>query len=100
MLILGDAHLAEDAVQDTLLKAWKGLNGYQGQASEKTRLTTIAVNVCRDYRRLNWFRRRADEETLLEQIPAPPTSEPQDDLILRAVLHLQLRYREPILLYY
>jgi len=35
VLILGDAHLAEDAVQDTLLKAWKGLNGYQGQASEK-----------------------------------------------------------------
>lgn len=100
MLILGDAHLAKDAAQDTLLKAWKGLNGYQGQASEKTWLTTIAVNVCRDYRRLNWFRRRADEETLLEQIPAPPTSEPQDDLILRAVLHLQSRYREPILLYY
>ena len=68
MLILGDAHLAEDAVQDTLLKAWKGLNGYQGQASEKNWLTTIAVNVCRDYRRLNWFRRRADEELSLIHI--------------------------------
>lgn len=100
VLILGDIHLAEDAVQDTLLKAWRGLRGFQGQSSEKTWLTSIAVNVCRDYRRLSWFRRRADEDILLEQIPAPPAAEPQDDLILRAVLHLQPRYREPILLYY
>ena len=100
LLLLGDAHLAEDAVQDTMLKAWRGMDGFAARASEKTWLTTIAVNVCRDYRRLHWYRKRLDGETLLEQIPAPPDAEPQDDEILRQVLAFAPKYREPVLLYY
>lgn len=100
LLLLRDPHLAEDAVQDTMLKAWRGLEGFEARASEKTWLTAIAVNVCRDYRRLYWYRKRLDGEALLEQIPAPPDAEPQDDEILRQVLALAPRYREPVLLYY
>lgn len=36
LLLLGDPHLAEDAVQDTMLKAWRGLDNYAQRASEKT----------------------------------------------------------------
>ena len=100
LLLLGDPHLAEDAVQDTMLKAWRGLDGYARRASEKTWLTTIAVNVCRDYRRLYWYRRRLDSEALVEQIAARRDAEPQDDEILRQVLALAPKYREPVLLYY
>ena len=100
LLLLSDPHLAEDAVQDTMLKAWRGLDNIEARASEKTWLTTIAVNVCRDYRRLCWYRRRLDGGELLEQIPAPPDAEPQDDEILRQVLALAPKYREPVLLYY
>ena len=100
LLLLSDPHLAEDAVQDTMLKAWRRLDDFEARASEKTWLTTIAVNVCRDYRRLCWYRRRLDSGELLEQIPAPPDAEPQDDEILRQVLALAPKYREPVLLYY
>ena len=100
VLLLRDAHLAEDAVQDTLLKAWRALDRFEARASEKTWLTTIAVNVCRDYRRLYWYRKRVDGETLLEQIPAPPDAEPMDDAVLRQVLELRPVYRETVLLYY
>lgn len=64
LLLLRDPHLAEDAVQDTMLKAWRGLDRFEARASEKTWLTAIAVNVCRDYRRLYWYRKRLDSEEL------------------------------------
>ena len=94
LLLLRDPHLAEDAVQDTMLKAWRGLEQFKQRASEKTWLTAIAVNVCRDYRRLYWYRKRLDSEELLEQLPAPPDAEPQDDEVLRQVLALAPKYRD------
>lgn len=100
ILLLHDPHLAEDAVQDTMLKAWRGLEHFAARSGEKTWLTRIAVNVCRDYRRLYWYRKRLDGEALLEHIPAPPDAEPQDDEVLRQVLALAPKYREPVLLYY
>ena len=47
-----------------MLKAWRGLDRFEARASEKTWLTAIAVNVCRDYRRLYWYRKRLDSEEL------------------------------------
>lgn len=41
LLLLRDPHLAEDAVQDTMLKAWRGLDSFEARASEKTWLTAI-----------------------------------------------------------
>ena len=92
LLLLRDPHLAEDAVQDTFFRAWRS-GGFRGESGEKTWLTAIAVNVCRDYRRLYWYRKRLDSEELLEQIPAPPDAEPQDDEILRQVLALAPKYQ-------
>ena len=48
---LRDITLAQDAVQDTFLKAYQAMASFRGEASEKTWLMTIAMNVCRDYRR-------------------------------------------------
>jgi RNA polymerase sigma-70 factor (ECF subfamily) len=46
--MLGSAHDADDAVQETLLRAWRGLLGFRGNSSVKTWLYRIATNVCVD----------------------------------------------------
>ena len=95
---LGDATLAEDAVQETFLKAWKGYERFRGQASEKTWLMRIAINTCKDVRRSAWFR-HVDRSTALESLPEPraPFSA-EDDAVTRAVMGLRPKYREVVLL--
>ena len=57
LLLLGDRASAEDALQDTFVKAWRGLDGFRGDANERTWLTRIAVNTCRDCLKSAWRRR-------------------------------------------
>ena len=44
--MLGSTADAEDAVQDALLRAWRGLSGFQGRSSFSSWLYRIATNVC------------------------------------------------------
>ncbi len=44
--MLGSVYDAEDAVQETLLRAWRGLSGFQGRSSVRSWLYTIATNTC------------------------------------------------------
>jgi RNA polymerase sigma-70 factor (ECF subfamily) len=46
--MLGSLHDAEDALQDTLLRAWRGLPGFGGRSSTRSWLYTIATNACLD----------------------------------------------------
>lgn len=55
--MLGSPFEAEDAVQDTLLRAWRGLDRFEGRAAVRSWLYRIATNVCLDM--LNGRQRRA-----------------------------------------
>jgi RNA polymerase sigma-70 factor, ECF subfamily len=46
--MLGSVHDAEDALQDALLRAWRGLSGFEGRSSLRSWLYTIATNTCLD----------------------------------------------------
>ncbi len=70
--MLGSFQDAEDALQDTLLAAWQGLEAFQGRASLRTWLYRIATNRCLDARR-SASRRQAKEWDVPNVEPPEPT---------------------------
>jgi len=56
--MLGSLADAEDQVQETLLSAWRGIDGFEGRASVRSWLYRIATNGCLDV-----LRRRPRRET-------------------------------------
>ena len=97
-LILGDRALAEDAAQETFIRAWKSMAQFKGDASPKTWLTRIAINVCRNMRRTAWFRH---VDRRMEDLPEQAASFPfPDNTVITEVTKLPDKYREVILLRY
>ena len=95
---LGDSSLAEDAVQETFLKAWKGFDAFRGASQEKTWLMRIAINTCKDVRRSAYFR-HIDRKTSLDELPEgvyPFAME--DDTLTRSIMALKPPLMEAVLL--
>jgi len=72
--ILGSAEDAEDALQETLLPAWRGLGGFDGQASLRSWLFRVATNRCLDVVRAWRGRPRGAPAGLDIEPPAPTRS--------------------------
>ena len=55
-LYLKDYYLAEDATQETFIKAMKSYDSFLHNSNEKTWLIRIAINSCKNIMRTKWFR--------------------------------------------
>ncbi len=68
--MLGSGSEAEDAVQETMLRAWRSADGFEGRSSVRSWLYRIATNVCLDMHRSAQRRARP-----MELGPASPPEE-------------------------
>ncbi|MFE9559393.1 sigma-70 family RNA polymerase sigma factor [Streptomyces sp. NPDC006692] len=107
--MLGSAFEAEDAVQDTLVRAWRSIDKFEGRSSLRSWLYRIATNVCLDM--LNAGNKRArpvdltaatpvaqaqlnsrPEVTWLEPVPdgrvLPPVEDPAEAALARESVRL------------
>ena len=100
LLYMGERQLAEDAFQETFVRAWRHMNTFRGESSAKTWLSHIAVNVCRDMLRTPWLRMRRSARSVeeMEHLPAPDAT-PRHEL-MDAIRALPDKYREVIVLVY
>ena len=95
---LHDAESAKDAVQETFMKAYRNLDSFRESASEKTWLTRIAINTCKDIRRSGWFR-HVDRTVTPEIIPEPVCFvEPEDKTLTLEIMNLPAKLKEAALL--
>ena len=94
LAILGDAHEAQDAVQDAFVKYLEKTPEFESPEHEKAWLIRVTVNGCKSRLRSPWHRRRT---ALSEGLPAPA---PEERTVLEAVLALPPRDRAAVHLYY
>lgn len=100
--LLRDRHLAQDAVQETFLKAYLNRNSFRGENenSERAWLIQIAMNVCCDQMRSSWFR-SVDSRISVDTLNLMALETPEEDMMLNTlVCSLPQKYRDVILMYY
>jgi RNA polymerase sigma-70 factor, ECF subfamily len=101
--VLGSSFEAEDAVQETMVRAWRSIDDFVGRSSLRSWLRRIATNVCLDM--LRRPQRRARPVADLE--PAPAGADPADMAasqeavrlaFVAALAHLPARQRAVLIL--
>lgn len=94
LAILGDAHEAEDAVQDAFLRYLEKAPDFESPAHEKAWLLRVTVNGCKSRLRSPWRRRTAP---LLDTYPA---AGPEEQSLMETIGKLPAKDRTVLHLYY
>ena len=105
-LLLGRDSMAEDAVQETLVRVLRLSPKLRDADHEKAWLLAVTGNICRDFLRKAKRRR---ETAMPDWFDAPSADDAPDEQagqrdrdarLIRAVMALPVKYREPVLLVY
>ncbi|MGI2293802.1 sigma-70 family RNA polymerase sigma factor [Paenibacillus sp. GXUN7292] len=107
-LLLKDAHLAEEAVQDTFIAAFTKIEQLRDANQLKSWLTRIAINHCRmkqrswSWRKLIPFARMEDiyMERVVPDLEEQFLEQARNHRLGESVQRLDYKYREAITLYY
>ncbi len=102
-LYLRDESLAQDAVQESFIKAYRAFDGFAHLSNPKTWLTRIAVNTCKDMRKSSWFRYlyQAVSFDAIAEIPNEGVQESGNHQeLVTHIMQLPQKLREVVLLYY
>ena len=91
---LPSAQDREDAVQETLARAWRKRGQLREEGYLQTWLVRILLNVCHD------MQRRGQRMVPTAEIELPVQDPSPDGALREALLALPEKYRLPILLYY
>jgi len=78
--MLGSVHDADDAMQDTMLRAWRAIGRFEGRSSLRSWFYTIATNVC-----LTQLQRRPKRVLPLDYGPAAAGDEPPGRPVVESV---------------
>lgn len=99
-MYLKDKASAEDAVQETFLRAYRALPQFRDECSEKTWLMRIALNICHDLAKSAWLKhteKRITPEEMQDYLAAP---EELSFGLAEEIAALPRRYKDVLLLYY
>ena len=99
---LRDLGAAEDASQETFIKAYSHIDGLLCGEIENERawLSRIAINTCKDVLRSSWMR-HIDRQRAIEELPLAAPPQHQENLELtEAILKLPPKLKDIVLLHY
>ena len=97
---LRDVASAQDAVQETFLRAHNKISAFRGDCNEKTWLMHIAMNVCKDFRKSAWYR-FVDRRVSLENLSIPTAPPSLEQIALTSeIMKLPRKHMEVVMLYY
>ncbi|MBS4205955.1 sigma-70 family RNA polymerase sigma factor [Lederbergia citrea] len=99
--------VAEDLTQEIFVKCYKALPNFEHRSNLRTWLWRIAINHCKDYLR-SWHHRNIilTYENEVEPVSSHDNVEhavlrlEEEMELIKAVLQLPIKYREPVYLYY
>lgn len=99
-LYVKDYQIAEDITQETFIQVYKKYHTFEHKASVKTWIMRIAINKCKNYMRLHWFKMRVNSELQDMEQQSQEDNILTKEMIVGEISRLKPKYKEVILLYY
>lgn len=93
--------VAEDIVQEVLIKAFEKPEAFRGDSQYRTYLYRITINQCKDYLKSWQYRKQVLTDTFRNRAETKLGIDSEDEQILgKQILSLPLHFREILILYY